>query len=187
MAPDSFSGPFIITVSLFMTRTFIVSLAIALGSLVPAVALAQSSSGLLTVYVQVLSQSNYVYPSQTYSPGNFTVSVSGQNPSLTNFQGSQSGTSVSLSPGSYNVTVSNTVTGYTPSYSVGCSNTISAGQSQTCVITMTPSYNYPYTYNPYPYGYYGYQNYQPLTCQTLTPTVALGQTASFQAVGGAGG
>ena len=46
---------------------------------------------------------------------------------------------------------------------------------------MTPSYNY----NPYPTPYQ-YQNYQPLTCQTLTPTVALGQQASFSTVVGAG-
>jgi hypothetical protein len=163
-------------------QRLIISLAIALGALVPAVAFAQTSTtGLLTVYVQVLSQTGVTY--QTYTPGNFTVLVSGQSPSLTNFPGSQSGTAVLLNTGAYNVTVTNAVAGYAPSYSVGCNSSISSGQSQTCVITMTPSYGY----NQYP-TQYPYQQYtQPLTCQTLTPTVALGQQASFNAVGGQGG
>jgi hypothetical protein len=172
-------------------QRFIISLAIALGILVPAVAFAQTSStGLLTVYVQVTSQTGGYPYQQTYTPANFTVSVSGQNPSLTNFAGSQSGTALTLSPGSYNVVVNNTVPGYVPSYSVGCNYSIAAGQTQTCIITMTPSYNYaPYTYpsnNVYPYNY-NYPYVQPLTCQTVTPTVALGQSATFRALGGAGG
>lgn len=164
-------------------QRLIISILLALGILVPAVALAQSSStGLLTVYVQVLNQAGYNY--QTLTPSAFTVNVSGQSPSLTNFPGSQSGTNVSLNPGSYNVTIANAAQGYAPSYSVGCSNTIAAGQTQTCVITMTPSYNY----NPYPTPYNPYNSpYQPLTCRTLTSSVALGQNATFNAVGGAGG
>ena len=165
-----------------MKKLFI-SLVLAFAGLVPAFALAQTSTtGLLTVYVQVLNQTGVTY--QTYTPANFAVVVSGQSPSLTNFPGSQSGTAVSLSPGSYNVTVSSAVTGYAPSYSVGCNSTIVAGQSQTCVVTMTASYNYYQYPSPYPYP----NPYtQPLTCRTLTPTVGLGQQASFEAVGGAGG
>ncbi len=167
-------------------KNLIISLAVVIGALVPAFAFAQTSTtGLLTVYVQVLNQTGTsYYQYQTYTPANFTVSVSGQAPSLTNFPGSQSGTAVSLSPGSYNVTITNALNGFAPSYSVGCNNTIAAGGSQTCVVTMTPSY----TYNQYPNVYpYSYQNLQPLTCQTLTPTVGLGQQASFTAVGGQGG
>jgi hypothetical protein len=93
---------------------------------------------------------------------------------------------VSLNPGSYNVTINNATSGYAPSYSTGCSGTMVAGQTQLCVITMTPNYTYGNQYNNYPYNY-NYPYIQPLTCQTLTPTVALGQTATFQAVGGAGG
>lgn len=172
-----------VLVNITMQR-LIISLAIALGLLAPAIAFAQTSTtGLLTVYVQVLQNSAF---GQTYSPGQVTVSVSGQSPSLTSFPGSQSGTAVVLNPGSYNVTAG-TLPGYAPSYSTGCSNTIAANQTQLCVVTMTPSYAYnqyptPYTYN-YPYGYY----VQPLTCQTLTPNVAVNQQASFRAVGGAGG
>ena len=174
-----------------MKRTLI-SLAIALGALVPAIALAQTpTTGTLNVYVQVLNQNTttYFYQQyqnyQNYQPGAFTVSVSGQNPSLTNFPGSQSGTVVMLNPGSYNVTVTNSPGNFSPSYSVGCNGTISAGESETCVITMTPSYNY-YQY-PMPYSSYLYPYVQPLTCQTSAPTVGLGQPVSFNAVGGAGG
>lgn len=165
-------------------QKFIVSILLALGALVPAVAFAQSSStGLLSVYVQVLNQTGYSNYQQL-SPGAFTVNVSGQNPSLTNFPGSQSGTNVTLTPGSYNVTIANAQNGYAPSYSQGCNNTIASGQTQTCVITMSPSYNY----YPYPTPYNPYLNqYQPLSCQTVTPNVALGQNATFNAVGGQGG
>jgi len=153
----------------------------ALAFLIPMFALAQSSStGLLTVYVQVLNQSGLA----SLTPGQFTVSVSGQSPSLTNFPGSQQGTQVTLNPGAFNVTILNSIAGYVPSYSAGCNNTIAAGQSHTCVITMTPTY--PYFQNPTPYPGPN-QNFLPLSCQTLTPNVALGQNATFRAVGGAGG
>ena len=154
------------------------SAVLGLALLVPAFALAQTSApGILNVYLQVINQSG-----QSYTPGNFTVSVAGNNPSLLSFIGSQSGTIVSLSPGAFVVTVPN-AGGYTADYSVGCNNTIAAGQSHTCVITMRMSsaYNYSTLY-PYPY------TSQPaLTCRTDTPTVGLGQTARFTAVGGIGG
>src|SRR5581483_9027656 len=103
-------------------KSFVISLAIALGLIIPAAAFAQSSStGLLTVYVQVTNPSTY-YGVQPASPSNFTVQVSGQNPSPSSFTGSQSGTSVSLNPGAYNVSVSNSVPGYAPTYSTGCNN-----------------------------------------------------------------
>jgi len=165
-------------------KQLIISLAIAIGALVPAFAFAQSTSaGLLTVYVQVINNTGATYYQyQAPSPSAFTVAVSGQSPSLSNFPGSQSGTTVSLLAGSYNVTIANVQNGYAPSYSIGCNSTIAAGQSQTCVVTMTPSYAYNQYATPYQY-----QNYQPLTCQTVTPTVGLGQQASFNAVGGQGG
>ncbi len=154
------------------------SAALGLAFFVPALVLAQTSTtGLLNVYVQVLNQNGL-----SYSPGNFNVSVAGNNPSISSFLGSLSGTLVSLSPGAYVVTVPVT-NGYNADYSVGCNSTIAAGQSQTCVITMTYSANYGYT-TPYPYPYNG----QPaLSCRTDTPTVGLGQTARFTAVGGMGG
>lgn len=169
-------------------RTLILSFAVALGLIVPAAAFAQTSAtGLLTVYVQVVQSTGYAVP--LYAPGNVTVSVSGNTPSLATFAGSQSGTPVQLYPGSYNVTAS--LSGYTPSYSVGCNNTVAAGQSQTCVVTMSPGYNYQYNYYPYQntgYPYNSYYNYvPPLTCQAQVPSVALGQPVTFIAQGGAGG
>jgi hypothetical protein len=156
------------------------SAVLGLALFIPAFALAQTSTtGLLNVYVQVLNQSGY-----SYSSAQFMVSVAGNNPSpSTSFVGSQSGTLVSLSPGAYAVTVQNT-NGFVPTYSVGCNSTIYAGQSQTCVITM--SANNGYNYQNYMYSY-PYNTQPPFSCQTNTPTVGLGQTASFTAVGGVGG
>ncbi len=166
-----------------MTSKFIGFALFALAFALPSFAMAQTatSTGLLNVYVQVLNQNQYNYGS-TYSPANFQISVSGQNPNPSTFLGSQSGTLVSLLPGSYNVTVVNT-NGFRADYSVGCNNTIAAGGTQTCVVTITASYLYNYNSNVYPYNY----NLPPLTCVTQTPTVALGQTARFTAVGGTGG
>ncbi len=166
------------------SKIFGLSLAVfAFAVVAPSFVLAQTTSttGLLTVYVQVTNQSGF-----SYSPGNFTVSVAGQNPSPSSFAGSQSGTLVSLNPGSFVVTVTNP-NGYSASYSTGCDNTIAAGQTHTCVITLSGmggnlfpvapyTSQYPYTYTP-----------PALSCRTETPTVALGQSARFSAVGGVGG
>jgi hypothetical protein len=159
----------------------LLSVAIALGILVPAAVFAQTpTTGLLTVYMQVLNQSGQA---QVYTPGNFTVSVAGQSPSPSSFAGSQNGTAVTILPGAYNVTVNNTIPGYTPTYSVGCNYSIAAGQTQTCVITMTLSGS---TYYPTPYPYPN-QPVQPLSCQANTVTAGLGQNVSFRAIGGQGG
>lgn len=162
-----------------MQRILIATL-IAFGILVPAAVFAQTpSTGLLTVYVQVLAQNGHA---QVYTPANVTVSVAGQSPSPSSFAGSQSGTAVSLLPGSYNVTVSNSIPSYTPTYSVGCNYSIGAGQTQNCIISLTPSgAYYPPTTNPYPY------QQQPLTCQANLVSAALGQSVTFRALGGGGG
>jgi hypothetical protein len=76
----------------------------------------------------------------TASPSDFTISVtstSSDKPSPSTFKGSSSGTSVTLGQGSYQVTETNIPNDYTPSYSSGCSGTISAGQTKTCTITNT--------------------------------------------------
>lgn len=170
-------------------KKLIISVALALGLIVPAFALAQTSTtGLLTVYVMVLNQTGYS-AFQQYAPGNFNVSVSGNTASVSSFQGSQSGTPVQLYPGSYNVTVTS-LGGYTPSYSTGCNNTIAAGQTQTCVVTMTPTYgyNYGYPYNTNNYNYSPFYNLlPPLSCHANVPSVAVGQPVTFTAVGGVGG
>jgi hypothetical protein len=143
----------------------------------------------LLVYVQV--------PNQSYgtnlSPSNFTVSISGNSPSPASFTGSLSGTQVVFGAGStgYSATVVNNAGyGFTPSYSTGCSGTLAASQSATCVITVSASNNY-YSY-PQPYvctQQYPYSclSPQPLTCSPSYQTVSAGQTATFVATGGTGG
>lgn len=118
-----------------------------------------NDQGTLLVYVQVQNQSN-TYPYR--SPSDFTVFVSGANPSQQYFQGSQNGTSIHLL-GSYSVTVQNPA-GYNPSYSTGCSSTVALHQTQTCVISLSGAYGGTY-YPPqtqYP-AYPQYQYQQPVT------------------------
>src|SRR6266568_4628773 len=69
----------------------------------------------------------------TKKPSDFTVSVSGNGPSPKSFSGSSSGTSVTLFAGRYKVTESGT-SGYSASYSSGCSGTATGGRVQ-CTIT----------------------------------------------------
>ncbi len=57
----------------------------------------------------------------------FTITVTGNNPSPNSFSGSSSGTSVTLRAGNYKVTEIRGPSGYTTSYSSGCSGTASGG------------------------------------------------------------
>lgn len=134
--------------------------------------------GLLTVYVQVMNPQGV-----SFAPSNFTATVTGANPAPSTFAGSLQGTLVSLNPGSFNVAITGNTYGFTPSYSVGCNNTIAAGGSHTCVVTMTRYGNY------YPGATtYQYQYSQPqLVCAPQLQTVAPGQAATFVAQNGVGG
>jgi hypothetical protein len=115
-----------------------------------------NNQGTLTVYVQIQNQSTTY---QYRAPSDFTIFVSGANPSQQYFQGSQNGTTVHL-VGSYNVTVQNPI-GYSPSYSVGCNNSVAVGQTQTCVISLIgTNIQYPYYNQPYQYQQ---QYQQPVT------------------------
>ncbi len=156
----------------------LVYITVAVGVFIPVFAFAQSPTvGLLNVYVQVINQTG-----TSYGPGNFTVAVSGQNPNPLTFHGSIQGTLVNLDPGAYSVTIANT-SGFTTNYSIGCDSTITAGGTQTCVITVNAgSYNYNRSY-VYPYTY----QTPPLVCRTDTPIVSVGQPARFTASGGVGG
>jgi len=72
----------------------------------------------------------------TKTASNFTMNVTGSNvqPS-SSFPGSESGTTVTLSPGSYSVD-EGAVSGYTKlSSSADCSGTIALGETKTCTIT----------------------------------------------------
>jgi hypothetical protein len=132
--------------------------------------------GTLLVYVQVSNNTN----GQTRNPQDFTVTVSGNNPSPTSFPGSLAGTFVSVG-GGYNV-VAMQLSGYTPTYSTGCSGTLSNNQQALCIITESASYPYYNTPVPYPYTY-PYAN-SILACTPATQTVGFRQTATFTATGG---
>jgi YVTN family beta-propeller protein len=70
----------------------------------------------------------------TKNPSDFTITVSGNSPSPSSFSGSSSGTAVTLKAGSYKVTES-VVSGYTASYSSGCSGIAKGGIPIKCTIT----------------------------------------------------
>jgi YVTN family beta-propeller protein len=67
-------------------------------------------------------------------PSDFTITVDGNNPAPSSFDGSASGTSVTLKPGSYSVT-ENSLPEYTSSKSGDCAGSLSAGETKRCTIT----------------------------------------------------
>jgi len=69
-------------------------------------------------------------------PGDFYISVSGNRPSPGGFFGSSSGTSVTLNADKYKVTALE-LSGYTSSYSSGCSGTASEVATITCTISAS--------------------------------------------------
>jgi hypothetical protein len=71
----------------------------------------------------------------TAAASDWTMSVTGTNPSPGSFAGSESGTVVTLDVGSYNVTESGGPAGYAVSRSVDCEGTIVLGETKTCTIT----------------------------------------------------
>ncbi len=64
----------------------------------------------------------------------FTMNVAGTNVSTPSFAGDESGTTVTLTPGSYSVS-ENGPTGYTASNTIGCSGTIALGEHKFCTFT----------------------------------------------------
>ncbi len=70
----------------------------------------------------------------TKTSADFTMQVTGTNPSPASFPGSATGTSVTIVPGTYSVDEA-AMTGYTKSFSADCTGTIAAGQTKTCTIT----------------------------------------------------
>jgi YVTN family beta-propeller protein len=67
-------------------------------------------------------------------PSDFTITVDGNNPNPSSFDGSSSGTSVSLEPGSYSITESS-LPEYTSSKSGDCAGSLSNGETKQCTIT----------------------------------------------------
>ncbi|HVV38994.1 MAG TPA: hypothetical protein VHD31_01580 [Candidatus Paceibacterota bacterium] len=119
------------------------------------------NTGSVTIYTQV----NNLYGSQNRQASDFTFYVSGAINGQQYVAGSTSGKSVWVS-GTYSVSVYNQV-GYTPSYSSGCSGTITNyNQNNVCYVTLTSAYNNQYPNYPYQYQPYQYQSYiytQPVT------------------------
>jgi hypothetical protein len=70
----------------------------------------------------------------TKKPSDFTITVSGNSPSPKSFSGSSSGTSVTLNAGKFKVTGSGP-SGYTTTYSSGCSGTASGGVPIKCTVS----------------------------------------------------
>src|SRR5919108_4206734 len=77
----------------------------------------------------------------TKKPSDFTINVSGNSPKPASFAGSSSGITVTLKPGKYSVSASS-VSGYTTSYSSGCSVSI-AGAKNINLCTITNKYTSP--------------------------------------------
>src|SRR5262245_63441108 len=72
------------------------------------------------------------------TPSDFTLSVTGNNPTPPSFDGSSSGTTVTLQPGRYSVT-EKPLPDYTSSSSNDCTGNVQAGQTKQCTITNTYS------------------------------------------------
>jgi hypothetical protein len=72
------------------------------------------------------------------SASDFTIRVTGINPTPADFSGSSTGVDVKLGPGTYNVTETPS-RNFTTSFSSDCSGTITAGQRLICTVTNTPT------------------------------------------------
>jgi hypothetical protein len=128
-------------------------------------------AGAVDVYVQVASQTG----TPLQAPSDFTITVTGQNPSPATFAGSQKGTTVLMGDGAYSMKAVQTSYGFTPTYSQGCTGTIARGQRASCIVTMTPGFL------PYQPSYTGSRT---LSCAPAYQTIPAGQNATFTAVGG---
>jgi len=73
----------------------------------------------------------------TATPSNFTIHVTGNNPTPANFAGSSTGIDVTLSPGAFNVTETGPTSSFNTATTADCAGTIAAGQHLTCTITNT--------------------------------------------------
>jgi YVTN family beta-propeller protein len=88
-----------------------------------------SQPGTLLVTKQVVNEGG-----GDAEPSDFTITVDGNNPTPSSFDGSSSGTSVTLRPGSYSVT-ENSLPEYISSKSGDCAGSLSAGETRRCTIT----------------------------------------------------
>jgi len=73
----------------------------------------------------------------TATASNFTMHVTGNNPTPANFAGSTTGTTVTLGAGAFAVTETGPTSSFNATTTGDCSGTIAAGQHLTCTITNT--------------------------------------------------
>lgn len=71
-------------------------------------------------------------------PSDFTITIHGNNPSPSSFQGNSSGTAVKLQMGMYSVTQTK-LSGYNSTFSGDCSGGMMSVESKNCTITNTYS------------------------------------------------
>ncbi len=93
-----------------------------------------ATTGTLVVIKQVINDNG-----GTKTPGDFTLTVNGTNPSQTSFAGSSDGVSVIMDAGSYSVD-ENADSGYAKSLGDNCSGTLAAGDTKTCIVTNNDVY-----------------------------------------------
>lgn len=132
------------------------------------------------VYVQVQNTRG-----GNLTPSNFTVQVTGNNPSPSSFQGNANGTNIWLGAGSFSITAP-AVGGYTSSFSGTCNGYLNQGQSASCTVIYADT-NLGGACNTF----YGNCNYFPysgpgLSCSAYNYTVPAGTIATFNATGGGG-
>lgn len=111
----------------------------------------------------------------TRSASDFVVTISGQNPNVSSFQGTSGSVQVSLGAGSYSIDAASTGS-YTISRSTDCSGFIADNETRNCAITLNDTGS---IFNP---G----TNLGRLTCTPSRQSAALGSTVSFTAAGGNG-
>ena len=87
------------------------------------------STGTIIVRKRVINDNG-----NSKSASDFTINVVGENPSETSFKGSESGTKISLSAGSYSI-MEQRHDGYELSLSKDCSGKIKSGETRNCSVT----------------------------------------------------
>lgn len=93
----------------------------------------------LTVVKHVVNTTN----DRNLTATNFAILVNGTDVSNSAFAGSETGTTVGLDAGTYNVSETYDNTQYTQSLSADCSGTIALGENKVCTITNTDINNIP--------------------------------------------
>ena len=86
-------------------------------------------TGTLTVIKDVVNDNG-----GTAVPSNFTMNVTGNNPSQASFPGSDSGVTITLEAGPYSVSETGPA-GYAATFSADCVGAIAAGENKTCTVT----------------------------------------------------